>query len=102
MAIRKDGSTAAAWLSSARAVGCSLKWENERNPYPMLYVSLETALSRRTETLLFCERGRKERTTSSQHGAYDLGNTHPTMAKNNGKQDGNVKQIPSKFRLSSD
>ncbi len=49
MAIRKDGSTAAAWLSSARAVGCSLKWENERNPYPMLYVSLETAHSQSSE-----------------------------------------------------
>ena len=48
------------------------------------------------------ESGRKERTTSSQHGAYNLGNTHPTMANNNGKQMGNHKQIPSKFRLSSD
>ena len=46
--------------------------------------------------------GRKERTTSSQHGAYDLGHTHPTMANNNGKQTGNGKQIPTKFRLSSD
>ena len=46
--------------------------------------------------------GRKERTTSSQHGAYNLGNTHPTMANNNGMLDGNVKQIPTKFRLSSD
>ncbi len=40
--------------------------------------------------------------TSSQHGAYDLGNTHPTMANNNGKQCGNATQIPCKFRLSSD
>ena len=32
--------------------------------------------------------------TSSQHGAYALGDTHPTMAKNNGWQDGNVKLIP--------
>ena len=47
--IRKDGSTAAAWLSSARAVGCSLKWDNERNPYPMLQVSSETAPSLNTE-----------------------------------------------------
>jgi hypothetical protein len=46
--------------------------------------------------------GRKERTTSSQHGAYDLGHTHPTMANNNGTLRGNAKQIPSKFRLSSD
>ena len=48
------------------------------------------------------ERGRKEGKTSSQHGAYDLGHTHPTMAKNNGKQTGNGSQISSKFRLSSD
>jgi hypothetical protein len=46
--------------------------------------------------------GRKERTTSSQHGAYDLGHTHPTMANNNGTQARKRKQIPSKFRLSSD
>ncbi len=49
MVIRKDGSTAAAWLSSARAVRCSLKWENERNPYPMLQVSSETAVAFATE-----------------------------------------------------
>src|SRR3990167_8792978 len=34
--IRKDDSTGAAWLSSARAVRCSLKWGNERNPRSML------------------------------------------------------------------
>ena len=39
---------------------------------------------------------------SSQLGPYALGYTHPTMAKNNGTQSGNAKQIPSKFRLSSD
>ena len=33
---------------------------------------------------------------------YDLGHTHPTMANNNGTQAGNCKQIPTKFRLSSD
>ncbi len=38
--------------------------------------------------------GRKVGMTSSQHGAYALGYTHPTMANNNGKQDGDVKQIP--------
>ncbi len=59
----------------------------------MLHVSLETA----------CRfGGRKEGTTSSQHGAYALGYTHPTMAKNNGSQVSNGKQIPRKFRLSSD
>ena len=30
--------TGVAWPSSARAVGCSLKWGNERNPCPMLNV----------------------------------------------------------------
>ncbi len=40
----KDGWTGAAWLSSARVLKCSLKWGNERNPYPMLQVSSGTAL----------------------------------------------------------
>ena len=35
--IRKEASAGAAWLSSARAVRCSLKWGNERNPHPMLH-----------------------------------------------------------------
>jgi hypothetical protein len=35
--------TGAAWLSSARALRCSLKWGNERNPYRVLQVSRETA-----------------------------------------------------------
>ena len=35
--------TGAAWLSSARALKCSLKWGNERNPYYALHVSRETA-----------------------------------------------------------
>ena len=46
--------------------------------------------------------GRKEGTTTCQHGAYTLGNTHPTMAKNNGMQTSNGKQIPEispQFRL---
>ena len=33
--VRKEIETAAAWLSSARAVGCRLKCRNERNPYRM-------------------------------------------------------------------
>ena len=36
------GSTGAAWLSSARAVGCSLQWGNERNPCRMLNCSYGT------------------------------------------------------------
>src|SRR3989338_10779476 len=30
--------TGVAWLSSARAVGCSLQWGNERNPCPVLNI----------------------------------------------------------------
>ena len=40
--------------------------------------------------------------TSSQHGSYALGNTHPTMAKNNELQAGNgklISQISPQFRL---
>jgi|DewCreStandDraft_4_1066084.scaffolds.fasta_scaffold00167_60 hypothetical protein len=82
--IRKNDSKAAAWLSSARTVRCSLKWGNERNPFPELDMSRETAspLARR-----------KERMTSSQHGAYAVGHTHPTMAKNNESREGDLKQI---------
>ena len=32
--------------------------------------------------------------TSSQHGSYVQGNTHPTMANNNGLQPGDWKPIP--------
>ena len=39
----QDAATAAAWLSSVRAVGYFLKWNNERNPRPVLLVSPETA-----------------------------------------------------------
>ena len=41
---------------------------------------------------------------SGQHGAYVLGYTHPTMAKNNETQAGNGKQISEispQFRLGS-
>src|SRR3990172_7690135 len=66
---------------------------------------LETAPSLSAEyQILSSERGRKERTTSSQHGAYALGYTHPTMANNNGMQASNGKQISEispQFRLGS-
>ena len=51
--IRKDGSTGAAWLSSARAVRCSLKWGNERNPRPMLNIHWKLPL--------LCRGGRRGR-----------------------------------------
>jgi hypothetical protein len=72
----KKPSTGAAWLSSARAVGCSLKWGNERNPRHMLNVHMGlTSLA-----------GRKEGTTSSQHGLYVQGHTHATMEPTMGCQ----------------
>ena len=37
--IRKEGSTGAAWLSSARAVRCSIKLGNECNPCPVLHIT---------------------------------------------------------------
>ena len=93
--LARDGRTGAAWLSSARAVRCSLKWGNERNPRVMLNYSL------RTVPIMS---GRKERKTSSQHGPYTLGYTHPTMAKNNVLQACKCKlitQISPQFRLRS-
>jgi hypothetical protein len=41
--------TGAAWLSSARAVRCTVKSDNERNPCRMLYFSCETALVNKEE-----------------------------------------------------
>ena len=35
--------TDAAWLPSARVVRCTVKSGNERNPYPVFYMSQETA-----------------------------------------------------------
>jgi hypothetical protein len=37
LSVMLDDSTGVAWLSSARAVGCSLQWGNERNPRRMLH-----------------------------------------------------------------
>lgn len=74
--IRKKATTAAAWLSSARSVRSALKWDNERNPC--------LDLLRCIERLPRFPSGRKERQTSSHHGAYILGCTHPTMDSNNG------------------
>ena len=41
--------TGAAWLPSARALRCSVKSVNERNPCPVLYFSQETADSKSEE-----------------------------------------------------
>lgn len=93
--MRKQARTAAAWLSSARAVRCWLKCQNERNPHPMLHIIGDCP---------DVSSGRKEGMTSSQHGAYTLGHTHPTMANNSGTQASDSKQIPQispQFRLES-
>ena len=46
--------TGAAWLSSARALKCSLKWGNERNPYYALHVSRETAPPKDENYIVLC------------------------------------------------
>ena len=91
--IRKEASTGAAWLSSARSVRSALKWDNERNPHLVLNLSQETA-----STLS----GRKEGQTSSQHGPYTLGYTHVTMDNNNEFCQSATTSKPLKFVLSWD
>ena len=61
--------TGAAWLSSACTVRRTLKWVNKRNPHPMLNIMGNCPLKAR----------RKVGMTSSQHGPYALGYTHPAM-----------------------
>ena len=39
--------TGAAWPSSARVVRCRVKSRNERNPFPVLQVSRDTAAVKR-------------------------------------------------------
>ncbi len=68
--------TGAAWLPSARAVRCTVKSGNERNPYPNLYFIRK--LPRITR--------RKVGTTSNQHGSYALGYTHDTMVSTKGRE----------------
>ena len=90
--IRKEASTGAAWLSSACTVRRTLKWVNKRNPHPVLNFTGNCPL----------KAWRKVRMTSSQHGPYVLGYTHPTMGVTAGLQRGNVKLIPEtrpQFRL---
>ena len=83
----RGGGTAAAWLSSALVVRCSLKWGIERNPHSMLYIIGDCPAS---------NVGRKVGMMSSQHGAYVQGNTHPTMSVNKGLPNRKVELIPSK------
>lgn len=83
--------TGAAWLSSARALRCSVKSVNERNPCHMLYFSYETAGSK------------------SEEGMDDVKSAWPLClgphrcynGQYNVKQDSNIKPI-TKAALSSD
>jgi hypothetical protein len=80
----RGGGTGAAWLSSARAVRCWVKSRNERNPRRRL----PTFPAGRPRE------GRKEGTTSSQHGPYARGDTHATMAGTAGRQAARRSQSP--------
>ena len=66
--LTRTESPGAAWLSSARALKCSLKWGNERNPYYALQVSRETAPPKVRKMVCEFRAGRKEGMTSNPHG----------------------------------
>src|SRR6185436_604209 len=68
--------TGAARLSSARALRCTVKSANERNPYLMLFFHERLPPPRR----------RKVGMTSNQRGPYAWGNTHVTMADTEGSE----------------
>ena len=74
--VKSEPITGAAWLSSVRAVKCTVNSDNERNPYFKLQCLKE--LPRLT--------GRKVGMTSNQHGSYALGYTRATMASTKGCQ----------------
>ncbi len=77
--------TGVARLSSARAVRCSLKCENERNPCLKLHCVLRDCPG---------ITGRKAGMTSNQRDPYILGYTRATMGSNNGTPNRKVEQIP--------
>ncbi len=66
----RDGGTGAAWLSSACALRCTLKWGNMRNPHPAFHVSQETARDN-------WEEGEDDAKSAWPFDA--LGRTHDTM-----------------------
>ncbi len=83
--------TGAAWLSSARALRCSVKSANERNPHHMLYFHVRLPVINR----------RKVGMTSNQHGPYAWGHTHNTMAYTN-RSEAAMWSESEKISLSSD
>ena len=93
---QKDTKTLVAWLSSARAVRCTVKSANERNPRPVLPAS-KVGDSRETAGVS----RRKVRMTSSQHGSYIWGFTHATMGETMGRNTARWSQS-QKYVLSSD
>jgi hypothetical protein len=68
--------TGAAWLSSARAVRCTIQLVNERNPCKLLVVKFYFITLFRLPYKI----RRKVGTTSSQYGPYDQGCTRTTMS----------------------
>ena len=72
-----DVHTGAAWLPSARVVRRSIKLGNERNPFPVLYVSQGTAV-------LYTEEGEDD--VKSAWPSDVLGYTHATMVGTAGCQ----------------
>ena len=64
-------------MPSACVVRRSLKWGNMRNPYPVLYVSRETAA-------LYAEEGEDDVKSAWPFDA--LGDTHATMVRTEGCQ----------------
>jgi hypothetical protein len=74
-----DPKTDVAWLSSARAVRCTVKSANERNPRRVLPAS-NVGNSHETAGVS----RRKVGMTSSQHGSYAWGFTHATMGATEG------------------
>jgi len=66
--VRTIGNNGLIW-SSACTVRRTLKWVNKRNPHRVLNITRNRPL----------KAWRKAGMTSSQHGPYALGHTHPTM-----------------------
>ena len=85
---RKGVSRGAAWLSSARVVRCWVKSRNERNPYPVLLPAREDSQETAADNV--------------EEGGVDVKSSWPLCpgphtcynGVYNGKQNGNVEQIP--------
>ncbi len=87
--IRKEVSTGAAWLSSARSVRSTLKWDNERNPHLVL-----NFLTRDCPSLAWEEGGADVKSAWSLYsGRHTCYNEYKQWAL----QAGNGKQIPEMY-----